>query len=155
LTKSEDNLPQYYDISKLISDYNLSDYHGKDVVGLFNQALSIFNKASTHNEFLNAIGSFSQIISINRRYIPAYLYRAYASTRIGGFEAAIKDFTVAIELNPELYPVYIDRGNAYLELERFKEAIKDFTWVIDHDSTNKTVKNLREKAYARKNKFTK
>jgi len=52
-------------------------------------------------DYASAVETFSQAISIDSRYGPAYHNRGFARFNLGNYKEAIEDFSEAIELDPD------------------------------------------------------
>jgi len=73
-----------------------------------------------------AINAYARVISMNRRNVGAFFYRANAYSALGNKQRAIKDYDKVIKLDPRYSEAYNNRGNAYNALGDKQQAIKDY-----------------------------
>ncbi|MBF2055614.1 MAG: tetratricopeptide repeat protein [Cyanobacterium sp. T60_A2020_053] len=78
-------------------------------------------------EYINAISSYSQIISQSSYNEKAYLLRAITYYKKGDKLLAIKDLSEAINLNQDYLLAYHWRGFIYEEIREYEQALKDYT----------------------------
>ncbi|MDP4092017.1 MAG: tetratricopeptide repeat protein [Bacillota bacterium] len=79
----------------------------------------------------DALKNFNLAISLDSKYIDAYLYKGLAIYwGYNDFNEAITCYDKAIQLSPKYPDVYYWKGNALYCLEEFKEAIKNYDIAI-------------------------
>jgi len=89
------------------------------------------NELDEKEDFNGAIIKYTEAITLNPSYAPAYNNRGSAYQAKGDLDQAIKDYDKAIELNPKYANAYYNRGNAYTRKIDFNSAIKDFNKAIE------------------------
>jgi tetratricopeptide (TPR) repeat protein len=88
----------------------------------------------TSGQVSSAIFSFTCVIRvIDSNYVPAYMYRASAYSRLRDFDRAIRDYSTAIRLDSSLAPAHLNRGVIYAMSREFDEAAADFDRAMQID----------------------
>ena len=86
------------------------------------QPRTCFGRLGKHEQ---AIGDFTQAISLNPKNANAYADRGAAYGSLGQHALAISDFTQAITLNPNFAGAYYNRAIGYFAEKKCAEAQKD------------------------------
>ncbi|MFZ4589400.1 MAG: tetratricopeptide repeat protein [Ignavibacteria bacterium] len=84
-------------------------------------------------DYQNAIGHFTNSITLNDKAYIAYQYRAESYIKIKKYEQAILDCSTAISMAPEVKELYLQRGFAYNLLEKYSEMFIDYNSAIALD----------------------
>mgnify|MGYP001594220154 FL=1 len=77
--------------------------------------------------------SIARSVSIDTRYVKAYIFRGETYSKIGQFDRAIEDLSVGIALTPEKTTcacIYTNRGFAYYNKGQPDKAVEDFNKAI-------------------------
>lgn len=109
----------------------------KDSTTLYNHALrvtkgnyvmhnSLGNVLFKQGKIREAVGQFSQALSLNPDYAPAYSNRGVAYVNLGQYQMAVEDYSQAIRLKPDYAIAYNNRGIAYASLNQHEKSIEDY-----------------------------
>jgi tetratricopeptide (TPR) repeat protein len=93
---------------------------------LFEAGMVLF----TGGKYKNSINLFTDALSLDPEYEPAYLSRGSAYMREARMHEAIADFTTAIALNPVRDRTFNLRGLAYANIGEYEKAVSDYTRAI-------------------------
>jgi lipoprotein NlpI len=99
-------------------------------------ASSYYNKGEEYYEAENwvmAVGEFTNAIQVNPNYTNAYWYRGVAYKKLEQYQNATDDYTKAIQLDPNLAVLYSNRSATYQLLGQYQLAINDGTKAIQLD----------------------
>jgi tetratricopeptide (TPR) repeat protein len=80
-----------------------------------------------------AVAQFSQAVTLNPRYIIAYLMRAYAKDDLNNLQGALADLNRAISLNPKFALAYYNRGKLKNKLNDPQGSLADYSQAISLD----------------------
>lgn len=93
----------------------------------FHKGMSSANKGN-HQQ---AIGYYSNVISLNPQMISAYINRGVSYVISGSYENAIQDCEAALKLDPEHPGAYNNLGVAYFYQENYKQATQYYSRAIE------------------------
>jgi tetratricopeptide (TPR) repeat protein len=87
---------------------------------------------NVNKDFKGAIADFNKVISINPKYVNAYINRSISKIGLEQYQAAISDCNFVLKLDSNFKEAYNNRGSIYMNnLNDFKSAILDFTKAIE------------------------
>lgn len=95
----------------------------------------------------DAVELFSNAISLDPVYQPAYFQRGTAYLRLGEYDLAIEDLTTAIVLKPDDSQAFYNRGQAYMRDGDYGSAVSDFSQTIGIQPGRDDAYYERGKAY--------
>jgi len=101
----------------------------KKGINEYNEYMKRGMKYLQDKNYLNAVGSFREAISINPRSEEAYIHLGDALFNIGKYDSALKAYSIVMQLNPTRYDLYYKAGLTLYYLRRYREAeklLKDF-----------------------------
>ncbi len=106
----------------------------------------------TEKKYPEALKEFDAAIAADRKYVRAYVSRAWINNELGRYQEAINDCNQAIALEPENPTAYNNRGWARLRLKDFTGGIEDFSAAIARGKTSLYYAN-RASAYLYKKDY--
>lgn len=93
-------------------------------------------KKLENKEFMEAIVSFNEAISVDKNSFQAYYMRGNIKQQFSDVHGAMKDYNTAIEINPKFTEAYFERGNVKYLLQDYYGAIDDYTKTIELNENN-------------------
>ena len=127
----------FYEKAILIDNKNYILYYNH---GLANLAIG---------KYQNSIDSFSQAISLNRNFNPAYLQRAFSYIQLRDYKKALDDcnqISYAENVSTGL-DVNLVRGTIFIHLGKYQRALDEFNKSLKSNSDFFLVHSCRAEAY--------
>ena len=124
------------DINMLLAEENVPDPYDEIVIGS-RQLADAGNKAAKNEDYLGAIGKYSEAIEIypfDHRY---FGNRSYCYDYIQDHKSALDDANTAIKLNPDWPKGYFLKARALLGLSKYEEAEASFLKTLQLDPNYK------------------
>lgn len=87
-------------------------------------------------DFDDAIANFTATITIDPKFVYAYINRGVAQQNKGDYDRAIADANEAIHLEPSMAGIYPNRGLAYEFKGDFEKAMGDYDKTLSMDPGN-------------------
>ncbi|MCS6935459.1 MAG: tetratricopeptide repeat protein [Chitinophagales bacterium] len=88
------------------------------------------------NRKSDAFNSFEKAISLNPRFIQAFMERAQLYSEWKKYDLAINDYSRVIDLDSKYHFAYKQRGQVYLLTRQYANAIEDFTRYLALEETD-------------------
>jgi tetratricopeptide (TPR) repeat protein len=83
-------------------------------------------------DFNGAIADFNKLISMDPKYVNAYINRSNAKVGLEQYQSAISDCNYVLKLDSNFIEAFNNRGSIYRNnLNDYKSAILDFTKAIE------------------------
>jgi len=83
------------------------------------------------NDFEAANKIFTEILSLDKNYLPAYFNRAISNSFLSKNSEAIKDLNHIITVQGYSEEAILNRGIIYENIGKYKEAIKDYNRILE------------------------
>jgi tetratricopeptide (TPR) repeat protein len=96
-----------------------------------------------HGYHQAAIADYDKAISLNPKFVAAYIGRGLSEHALGQYNKAIENYNRAIVLEPENAIAYQNRGASRHGLGQYKDAIMDYDYAIGLDPKDALTYNNR------------
>lgn len=114
---------------------------------LSNKSLEEGNNFYARQDYINAINSYSQAITLNPANDAAYVYRGSAYGSIKNYPDAEKDYIRAIQLNNQNINAHVGLSLVYYYVHDYRAAISELNTILRMDQSNGQAYFLRGLCY--------
>jgi tetratricopeptide (TPR) repeat protein len=115
----------------------------------FDEILAQGDKFYDASNYAEAIKFFTQAISLDKKNVKGYWYRADAYRQNQQYAEGAADYTRALEIEPENVKFLTRRGDCYYNTNQFQLALKDYARGLELENTNATLWLYRGDCYAK------